>query len=477
MTFSGSTGGSGGYKYSYDFNNSGTFEITGSTNPTATIPESYVDSGPSTLVVHGRITDSSGNFTDYTTSITVNDVAPVPSITLPATVVAGTAATFKASATDPSTADTAAGFTFAWTFGDGGTATGASASHTYAAAGTYSVAVKATDTHGLSTTTTASLVVNAALQATITGLPTQSNSGVAVTAKATVSGGATGTDTYSWVVTTGGVNFATGTGSSLAFTPGNSGAYLVALTVKDSAGNSAAASTSLTVNDVAPTVTLNAPTSGTPGQSLSFSAAATDPSPAQTAAGFTYTWSFGDGTTAIGASVSHSYAAAAAYSVSVKATAADGLTGTATASVAIATSAGAIPNEPLLYSNNVQYVGAFRVPEYPNVYGGASDELNYGGTALAFNPANNSLFIVGHYQNIAEISIPSAIVNSSNLDALSTDSYLQQMTPVLSRLPNQLTGASDGVDIGGLMVSNGELIGTAYAYYSGVRRKRLRISC
>ena len=72
-----------------------------------------------TLVVHGRITDSVGGYTDYTTGISINDVAPTPSITPPSPLVAGTAGTFTASATSPSTADTKAGFTYAWNFGDG----------------------------------------------------------------------------------------------------------------------------------------------------------------------------------------------------------------------------------------------------------------------------------------------------------------------------------------------------------------------
>src|SRR5207249_3945602 len=70
---------------------------------------------------------------------------PVPSITPPSSAVAGSAANFTASATDPSTADSKAGFSYAWDFGDGGTGSGASVSHTYAKAGTYTVKLTATD--------------------------------------------------------------------------------------------------------------------------------------------------------------------------------------------------------------------------------------------------------------------------------------------------------------------------------------------
>ncbi|ROQ38588.1 beta-propeller uncharacterized protein DUF5122 [Frondihabitans sp. PhB188] len=50
---------------------------------------------------------------------------------------------------------------FAWTFGDGGTATGSTASHTYTAAGTYTVTLKVTDNQGATGTTSKSIAVTA----------------------------------------------------------------------------------------------------------------------------------------------------------------------------------------------------------------------------------------------------------------------------------------------------------------------------
>jgi hypothetical protein len=151
VTFSNPGGGTGPYTYSFDFNNSGTFEITGSSNPTATIPESYVDNSPATLVVHGRITDSLGDYSDYTTSITINDTPPTPIITPPSSLTAGIAAAFQASATDPSSADTAAGFTYSWNFGDGTSpVSGADPTHTFANYGAYTVTLTATDHNGQS---------------------------------------------------------------------------------------------------------------------------------------------------------------------------------------------------------------------------------------------------------------------------------------------------------------------------------------
>ncbi len=48
----------------------------------------------------------------------------------------------------------------AWTFGDGGTSTATSPSHTYAAGGTYSVSLKVTDNGGLTNTKTSSVTVS-----------------------------------------------------------------------------------------------------------------------------------------------------------------------------------------------------------------------------------------------------------------------------------------------------------------------------
>ena len=109
------------------------------------------------------------------------------------------------------------------------------------------------------------------------------------------------------------------------------------------------------------------------------------------------------------------------------------------------------------------YVGAFRVPD-----GNIGDSsFAWGGTALAFNPANNSLFLVGHdhQQAVAEVQIPASVVNSGNLKDLPTAKVLQPFVKVLPRIPNfTLEGT---VKVGGLMVVDGQLIGTLYVYYDG----------
>jgi hypothetical protein len=109
----------------------------------------------------------------------------------------------------------------------------------------------------------------------------------------------------------------------------------------------------------------------------------------------------------------------------------------------------------------LEYVGAFRLP------GGklGDSTFDYGGTAVAFNQSNNSLFMVGHDwdQAVAEVKIPETVVNSGKLDDLPTAKLLQPFAKVLDRVPNFTL--KDHPKIGGLMVADGRLIGTVYEFY------------
>ena len=68
--------------YAFDFDNNGTFEsgdgtYAGSSDSvSATVPAGLLADGPASRTVKGRILDKDGGFTDYTASITANNVAP-----------------------------------------------------------------------------------------------------------------------------------------------------------------------------------------------------------------------------------------------------------------------------------------------------------------------------------------------------------------------------------------------------------------
>lgn len=160
VAFTNATGGSGGYRYSFDFDNNGTFEVVDSTSSAATVASSYLSDGPGSRVVRGRIKDSSGFYTDYTAPINIANVTPSATLAGPYSGVPGTPISFAANVTDPSPVDTNAGFTYAWNFGDGSTSTQASPSHAYAATGTFTVTLMVTDKDGGSAQVTGSAVVS-----------------------------------------------------------------------------------------------------------------------------------------------------------------------------------------------------------------------------------------------------------------------------------------------------------------------------
>jgi hypothetical protein len=88
-----------GFTYSYDFNNSGTFQLVSSA-PVATIPASFL-SLPGTDTVRAVITDKDGGSTTLFTTITVNAVPPTLVVTGAPSVVEGTPYQLGLSSTDP----------------------------------------------------------------------------------------------------------------------------------------------------------------------------------------------------------------------------------------------------------------------------------------------------------------------------------------------------------------------------------------
>src|SRR5262249_10217673 len=122
VAFTGASGGSGGYRYSYDFDNDGTFEIADSAAASATVPASYLADGPASRVVRGRIKDSAGAFTDYTTTITVNNVAPTATFTNtgPADPTDPYVYAYFPGVSEPSPVDAAAGLKFSFDFDNDG---------------------------------------------------------------------------------------------------------------------------------------------------------------------------------------------------------------------------------------------------------------------------------------------------------------------------------------------------------------------
>ncbi|HEX6584647.1 MAG TPA: PKD domain-containing protein [Thermoleophilaceae bacterium] len=143
-------GQGGGDSFTWDFGDGATGTGLDST---------HVYAGPGSYTVALSVTDSDGiTVIDDTTKIEVKPENRPPSATftfVPASPVAGEDISFTGQASDPD-GDTVS---LSWVFGDGATATGASPTHAYAIAGSYTVGLTATDQLGAHSATFETLSV------------------------------------------------------------------------------------------------------------------------------------------------------------------------------------------------------------------------------------------------------------------------------------------------------------------------------
>jgi PKD repeat protein len=127
--------------------------------------------------------------------------------------------------------------TYSWTFGDGGTATGVTPSHTYTAAGTYTATLTVTDNQGATDTDQATVTVtpaggNQPPVAEANG-PYSGTPGTPITFSATGSSDPDGTiASYDWTFGDGG----SAPGATASHTYGAGGVYAAVLTVTDNQG-------------------------------------------------------------------------------------------------------------------------------------------------------------------------------------------------------------------------------------------------
>lgn len=126
--------------------------------------------------------------------------------------------------------------------------------------------------------------------------------------------------------------------------------------------------------------------------------------------------------------------------------------------------------EPLVQPANLQYEGAFLLPEFDPTKADI-DTFAFGGTALAFNPLGGSLFIVGNDQSqlAAELTIP-AINNPvpADLSALNRATVLQPLTDALEGKLDLINNSDTSKKIGGLLPYGTSLYVSAYDYYDGL---------
>ena len=216
--------------------------------------------------------------------------------------------------------------TYEWDFGDGGSGSGKSVSHTYSAAGTFTVVLRVTDDNGAQATAQKTITVTAASgggttggtgpTASFTATPLTGASPLTVTFNASASAYAGHAITYySWDFGDG----VTGTGitTSHTYSPSTTTTYHVVLRIIASDNTEDTATKDITVTVSTPTTPSSGPTASfdiTPdSEQIGPHDFDFDPSDSDAASGHsitTYVWSFGDQssqTNTTDATVTHSF--------------------------------------------------------------------------------------------------------------------------------------------------------------------------
>jgi Ca2+-binding RTX toxin-like protein len=251
-----------------------------------TITYTPADNGTYTIVL--KVTDDDRATTTTTTSLVVLNAPPViESFIVPTTAFDGDAVPLTATASD--LGGVADPLTFTWTITNLGTGTvrtlqGASVSPTLPA-GNYTVTLNVTDGDGGTDTRTAQLSVVNTAPTIVPGsfnVPSTGNEGELATfsVSATDNGGASSLS-YRWRIKgpNGRVDFRSG--ATVNYTWPDNGSYVVRVTVSDSDGSTVSAGpATVSVANLSTIISsATAPTVGTEGVSVAFSAAATDPGP------------------------------------------------------------------------------------------------------------------------------------------------------------------------------------------------------
>jgi PKD repeat protein len=195
--------------------------------------------------------------------------------------------------------------TYQWSFGDGGTSTAANPSHTYAAAGVYSVTLTITNSYGTDSETKPNFVsVGKGPVADFDGTPQNGMLPLAVTFTDKSTGNPT---TWRWDFGDG----STSTAQNPAHTYTKAGTYGVTLTVTNAFGTSTKTKAGYITAGMPPTADF---TSGTRTGGVPLAVKFTD---ASTGRPSSWAWDFGDGATSTDQNPSHTYTKAGAFTVTL----------------------------------------------------------------------------------------------------------------------------------------------------------------
>ena len=208
----------------------------------------------------------------------------------------------------------------AWSFGDGGTSTAQSPSHTYAAAGSYAVTLTVTTSAGSDSVTKAGyVVVSDPIQPTagFSASPRAGSIPLGVQFTDQSTPGSYSITSWSWSFGDGG----TSTLQSPSHTYISTGNFAVSLTVTTPAGSDSEIVGGYIVATQPPSAAFEgSPRTGDRPLAVQFN----DLSTAGSAPITTWSWSFGDGATNTSQNPAHTYTTAGTYTVALAVTTADG---------------------------------------------------------------------------------------------------------------------------------------------------------
>ncbi|HEY3438700.1 MAG TPA: PKD domain-containing protein [Actinotalea sp.] len=361
---------------------------------------------------------------------TTSNVAPTAAFTSSASFLTASVDGSGSSDSDGTVAS------YAWDFGDGATGTGVTASHTYAAAGTYPVTLVVTDDKGGTGTVAHSVTVTAP---PVNQPPTASftSSSTFLAASVDGSGSSDGDGTvasYAWDFGDG----STATGVTASHTYAAAGTYSVTLIVTDDKG-----ATGTVAHDI--TVTANQPpvaafTSSAVNLALSVDGSGSS-DPDGTVA--TYAWDFGDGGTGSGATASHTYLAGGTYTVTLTVTDNVGATGLTSSAVTVA------PADP----------GALARDTFTRIISGGWGAAENGGSWTSTGTA--SRFSVNGTAGV-HTDVAGGTLNSALTSVLSTNTDL---TMVISadKVPN---GSGGYIHVQGRRVTATDFYGARVRLYA-----------
>lgn len=302
--------------YAWDFGD-------GDTGTGSTATHSY--SVPGSYLVTLVVTDNQGATGTLTQSVTVSAANTSPTAEF-SSVATGLSVAFDASASADSDGTISS---YVWDFGDGQTGSGVSATHAYAASGTFTATLTISDDKGATavishpvTVVSANAPPTAEFTSGVTDLSASFDASTSTDSDGTIA-------TYAWDFG----DTLSGTGVTPTHVYATAGTYSVSLTVTDDGGAVTTITHPVTVAraNVSPTAAFSSTVSDL---AASFTGT-TSTDPDGTIA--SYAWNFGDTLTGTGATVSHSYTAAGTYTVSLTVTDNLGATNTISQPVTVTT--------------------------------------------------------------------------------------------------------------------------------------------